>query len=437
MNNSITPIGISNYQNRQKHFGIKQKDRAGHIYCLGKTGTGKSTLLLNMVIHDIQTGKGAGIIDPHGDLAREIIDHIPESRMKDVVYFDTTDTGYPIAFNPLHKVRREDSYLVASSIVTSLKKLWLDSWGPRLEHILRHTILSLIASPNRTLLDITTMLTDYEFRKRILFSVDDKTIHEFWQKEFEPLSIQLKNEMIAPILNKVGLFRTHPVLRNILGQNHSAFEVSKLMDEGKIFIANLSKGMLGEAGTQLLGSLLITQFQTASLERSRQPELTRRPFHLYVDEVHSFMTLSFADILSESRKYGLCLFLTHQYIDQLEEEIRTAIFGNVGTLVSFRVGAIDAEYLAKEFYPVFEVDDLINLPRYSMYLKLMIDGATSKPFSAMSLPPQRGKDSVKEKAVELSRKKYGKERALVEKSIFERNAGLPEKNKEANLFESL
>ena len=435
MNNSITPIGISNYQNKHKHFGIKQKDRSAHIYCLGKTGTGKSTLLLNMAIHDIETGKGAGIIDPHGDLAEELLHYIPIKRIKDIVYLNASDTEYPIAFNPLYMVSRENRYLIASSIVTALKKLWIDSWGPRLEHILRHSLLSLVLSPNKTLLDITPMLTDYEFRKKVLFSVSDKAIHNFWQKEFEPLPIQVKNEIISPILNKVGLFSTHPVLRNILGQRRSSFDISKVMDEGKIFIANLSKGILGEAGTQLLGSLLITQFETAALERSKQPQNLRNPFHLYIDEMHSFMTLSFADILSESRKYGLCLFLTHQYIEQLDEKIRTSVFGNVGTLISFRVGAEDAEYLEKEFFPVFEKEDIINLPKYSMYLKLMIDGATSRPFSAITLPLNNNKYPFKEKAIELSRKKYGRERGLVEKSIFNRYQKPTEENKEPGLFD--
>lgn len=424
----ITPIGKTNYHNKEIHFGIKQTDRTGHIYCLGKTGTGKSTLLLNMAIHDIQTGKGIGIIDPHGDLAKELIEYIPEERIADVIYLNTTDTEYPVAFNPIYKVARENRYFVASSIVTALKKLWLDSWGPRLEHVLRLTILSLVSAPHNTLLDITPMLTDYDFRRQVLLAIDDRDIQNFWQKEFEPLSNQLKQEVIAPILNKVGLFTTHPVLRNILGQNQSAFDVLKMMDEGKIFIANLSKGTLGEAGTQLLGSLLITQFQTASLSRSKQTSQSRKPFHLYVDEMHSFMTLSFADILSESRKYGLCLFLTHQFTDQLDEDILKSILGNAGTLITFRLGSNDAIKLKDEFFPVFTETDLINIPKYHIYLKLLIDGTTSAPFSAITHAVKGEKEYRGNEVIAYSRNKYAFPKEVAERHLYARHIKEKEKS---------
>lgn len=417
---NITPIGITNYQNIKKRFGIKKKDRTGHIYTLGKTGAGKSTLLLNMALSDIRTGEGVGIIDPHGDLSEQLLEYIPKERINDVIYFNTTDREFVTAFNPVSNVEKHNRYLVASTVVTTLKKIWIDNWGPRLEHILRNTILSLVCYPGSTLLDIIPMLTDYEFRKRVLYSVDDNSLHEFWYKEFETLSPQLKNEFIAPILNKVGLFTMHPVLKLILGQKTNMIDILQIMDEKKIFIANLSKGALGEAGTQLLGSLLITQFQVASLQRSKQSIESRVPFYLYVDEMHSFMTHSFADTLSESRKYGLALYLTHQYTGQLDEGILKAILGNVGTLIVFRLGAQDAHALKEEFYPVFTEIDLINLPQYTIYIKLLIDGTTSQPFSATTFPIQGDKTSQKEIVIEISRKKYTKSKSAVEEDLFKR-----------------
>jgi hypothetical protein len=414
----VTYIGITNYQSKHIRFGIKKKDRAGHIYCIGKTGTGKSTLLLNMAISDIHNGDGVAVIDPHGDLSNEILDYIPKERVKDIIYFNTTDIQYPIAFNPLHKIKAGDEYMVASTIVSALKKIWSDSWGPRLEHILRNTLLSLAYHPDSTLLDIVPMLTNFEFRRQVLYSVSDSAIHEFWQKEFEPLSQQLKNEFIAPIVNKVGLFATHPVLRYIVGQNHDAIDVASIMDTRKILVVNLSKGILGEEATQLLGSLIITQFQIASLSRAKQGIDHRSPYFLFIDEMHSFMTLSFADILSESRKYGLSLFLTHQFTDQVDEEILNAIIGNVGTIITFRIGPRDAELLKQEFHPVFNQTDLIGLPQYCIYLKLLIDGTTSQPFSAQTLPIEKNKQYTKNEIIVNSRKSYANKMEIVEKSIF-------------------
>lgn len=431
----VTYIGVTNYQSARIKFGIKQKDRSGHIYCIGKTGAGKSTLLLNMAISDIQNGCGVGIVDPHGDIAESILEYIPEERIKDVVYFNGCDTDYPIAFNPLFNVQENNRHLVASSLVSALKKSWADSWGPRLEHILRNSFLTLLHYPDASLLDIQPLLTNSEFRKRVLEYVGDTTLLNFWYKEFYPMPPQLKAEAISPIVNKVGLFQTHPLIRNIVSQQVSSFSIADIMNQKKIFIANLSKGALGEDGTQLIGTLLVTQFQTASLSRVHLPIDKRYPFHLYIDEMHSFLTLSFSDILSESRKYGLTLFLTHQYIDQLHEKIRNAILGNVGTLIAFRIGASDAAILEQEFAPVFTCEDLVRLPRYSIYIKLLIDGTTSQPFSAMTLQPQIAIDSLKEKVIEHSRKKYGRERAMVEKSIFERHQQPPEVGRAKGLFD--
>jgi hypothetical protein len=413
----ITPIGITDWRNTNQIFGIKEYDRLGHIYCIGKTGSGKSTLLLNMVISDMEKGNGVGVIDPHGDLAEELLHYVPKNRLRDVVYVNTSDIEFPIAFNPFYNVKEQDRYLVAETVVTTLKKLFLESWGPRLEHILRNTLLSLTYYSKSTLLDIVPMLTDYEFRKQVLYTVPILSLQDYWHKEFDPLSPQLKNEFIAPIINKVGLFTSHPIIRNILGQQQSKIDIAEIMNTKKIFIANLSKGTLGEAGTQLLGSLLVTQFQIASLGRATRPLQTRTPFYLFIDEVHSFITKSFADILSESRKYGLGLFITHQFLDQLPEDIQKSIIGNVGTLIAFRVGSRDARILAEEFYPVFSQSDLINLPRYHIYLKLLIDGTTSKPFSAITMPVNKPLASYKTEIVTQSRNNYAKEKTSIENEI--------------------
>ncbi len=416
-----TPIGITNWRNDKQPFSIKDADRLGHIYVIGKTGVGKSTLLLNMAISDIQKGKGICIIDPHGDIAESILHHIPNERIDDVIYFNPKDIAYPIA-------------LVASGLISTFKKIWADSWGPRLEYILRFTLLTLLEYPDATLLDIQPLLTDIYFRNKVLGYVTNVHTLSFWKNEFDKYSPALRSEAITPILNKTGVFLTSIPLRNIVGQKIRGFRMQTVLDESKILIANLSKGEIGEDASSLLGSILITSIQLASLFRSTKREQGRIPFYLYVDEMHSFISLSFVDILAEARKYKLSLFLTHQYIDQVHEKIRSAIFGNVGTIISFRIGANDAEYLAKEFHPVFTEDDLINLPRYSMYLKLMIDGATSQPFSATSLPSKSVTDSFKEKVIVLSRNRYGRKRAIVEKGIFERYQQ-KEENKEKGLFD--
>ena len=387
MNNDITYIGKTNWRGEGKLFGIKDKDRLRHIYCIGQTGVGKSTLLENMAISDIEHGNGLCVIDPHGDIAEDILKYIPESRKKDLIYFNPSDLEHPIAFNPLSNINEKYHHLVASGLISTFKKIWADSWGPRMEYILRFSLLTLLCFPDATLLDIQPLLTDKDFRKHILGYTDNQTIHAFWKNEFDAYSPRLRSEAISPILNKTGLFLTCTPLKNIVGQKESSFKMAQVMDTGKILICNLSKGTIGEDASSILGSMLVTSIQLAALHRAKQPEDSRKPFYLYVDEMHSFVSLSFADILAEARKYKLGLFMAHQYIDQLNEKIGAAIFGNVGTVIAFRVGAVDAEYLAKEFYPVFNEQDLINLPKYSMYLKLMIDGATSVSFSATTLPP--------------------------------------------------
>ena len=416
----ITPIGITNYRNKNIPFGIKDRDRLGHIYVIGKTGTGKSTLLQSMAISDIDHDNGFCVIDPHGDVAENLLNYISYDRIEDVIYFNPQDLEFPIAFNPLKKVHPNYHHVVVSGLLSTFKKIWADNWGPRLEHVLRFTLLTLLEYQDATLLDIQPLLTDAAFRTQILSRVQTQQLLSFWHNEFAKYSTALRAEAISPILNKVGIFSSSALLRNIVGQKNRSFHLSNVLDEGKILIANLSKGALGEDVSALLGSMLVTSIQLAALHRAKQPEHTRRPFYLYVDECHSFLTDSFSDILAESRKYGLGLFLANQYIEQLKDEIRAAIFGNIGTLISFRVGANDAHYLSKEFHPVFDETDLVNLPRYSMYLKLMIDGATSRPFSADTLPIKVPANSFKQEIIAISRQLNGRNRENVQRELLKR-----------------
>ena len=404
---AITPLGTTNWRETNQVFGIKDADRLGHIYVIGKTGTGKSTLLEQMAISDIKNGNGLCVIDPHGDIAEDLLHYIPQDKIKDVIYFNATDTAHPIGFNPLSSIEPKDFNLVTSNLIITFKKIWAESWGPRLEHIMRFSMLSLLHYPSATLLDMQRLLTDPFFRRKVLNHVSDHSIIEFWEREFDKYSPQLRSEAIAPILNKTGILLASLPLRNIIGQPQSSFEMHEILRSQKILICNLSKGQIGEDAAAILGSIIVTAIQGAAFARASVEPSKRTPFYLYIDEVHSFVTLSFADILAEARKYGLSVFLAHQYIEQLHEKIRAAIFGNVGTMIVFRVGATDAAYLAKEFHPVFSEDDLVNLPRYSMYLKLMINGATSKPFSATTLPLSEVPSSFKDKVIAYSQQCYG------------------------------
>ena len=418
----ITSIGITNYRNQKIPFGIKDNDRLNHLYVIGKTGTGKSTLLLTMAISDIKRGNGLCVIDPHGDIAEQLLDYIPPNRIQDVIYLNPTDTTHVVAYNPLQGIPASQQHLAVAGLIASFKKIWVDSWGPRLEYILRHCLTTLCSYPGATLLDIQPLLTDHAFRKEVLSYCTDHYLRAFWYQEFDKYSPALKAEAISPILNKVGLFTAIEQLRFVIGQNTSSFTMQEVMDNKKILICNLSKGELGEDATAILGSLLVNAIQLAAMQRAAIPEEERVPFYLYVDEMHSFVSLSFADILAEARKYKLSLFLAHQYIEQLHEKVRHAIFGNVGTMIMFRVGADDAKYLATEIHPPFTEEDLVNLPRYSMYLKLMIDGATSQPFSATTERLKPPDASIKEHVTAASRQIYGKPKALVEAEQLARHS---------------
>jgi len=415
--NAITPFAITNYRDIRRRFGIKQKNRRGHMYVVGMTGTGKSTLICNMASHDINAGYGLALIDPHGDLAEEVLDSVPSSRVNDVIYLNAFDLEYPLAFNPLQQVAADQRYLVASGIISTLKKVWSESWGPRLEHILRHALLTLLENPRSTLLDLPRLLTDEQFRELALRRVTQPEVRAFWFSEFGRYSSWMRSEAVSPILNKLGQFVTSIPLRNIVGQQKSAVNFRAIIDEGKILIANLSKGQIGEDNCSLLGAMIVTHIQLAALSRANLPEARRRPFYFYVDEFHDFLTLSFADILSASRKYGLNLVLAHQNLMQIDEKLRAAILGNAGTIISFRVGVEDAELLAKAFYPVFGESDLVNLPNYHIYLKLLIDGAPSQPFSAVTLAPGSSITSHKQEIIEHSRHEYAQPRAKVEQAL--------------------
>ncbi|MDP3729552.1 MAG: type IV secretion system DNA-binding domain-containing protein [bacterium] len=415
-------FGIVNFRNQQKKFGIKIDDRRRHMYVIGKTGVGKTTLLQTMVLGDIEAGRGFGVVDPHGEFAESMLDFIPEHRMKDVIYFNPSDMDYPIAFNPLEQVGTEFRHLVASSIMGVFAKIWADAWSARMQYILNNTLLALLEYPGSTLLGIMRMLNDKDYRDKVVSNLKDPVVKSFWVKEFARYSQKFETEATAAIQNKVGQLVTNPLIRNILGQSYSSMDMRKLMDERKILIVNLSKGRIGEDNSALLGAMIITKLQLAAMSRIDIPEKARQDFYLYVDEFQNFATDSFANILSEARKYRLCLILAHQYIRQLvsseNTKVRDAIFGNVGTLISFRVGGEDAEFLEREFQPDFMTTDFVGLSKYNFYIKLMIDGVASRPFSAHTIKPSEvPTTSLRDMIIQNSRRDYGTPRAIVEEKI--------------------
>ncbi len=418
-NSEITVFAQTNFRNQQRKFGIKVDDRRRHMYLIGKTGMGKSTVLENMVINDIRSGEGLALVDPHGDLAEKILKFIPTSRVNDVIYFNPSDTDFPIAFNILENISEDYKHLVAYGLVGVFKKIWADSWGPRMEYILTNTILALLDYPGSTLLGVMRMLVDKQYRKKVVAKVQDPVVKTFWADEFNNYSEKFRTEAIAPIQNKVGQFLASSIIRNIVGQSKSTIEMRQLMDEQKILIINLSKGRVGEENSALLGAMMITKLQIAAMSRVDIAEDDRKDFFLYVDEFQNFATDSFAGILSEARKYRLCLIMAHQYIEQLSDMVKAAVFGNVGTLIVFRVGATDAAEFELEFAPQFTPQDIVNLNKYTFCLRLMIDGVATEPFSAMGLPPftQDGPDNS-DKVIKVSRERYARPRHIVEDRII-------------------
>lgn len=414
----ICLFGQTFYRNQLRRFGIKTDDRRRHMYVIGKTGMGKTTVMENMVLNDIYKGHGVGIVDPHGDFAEKIIDFIPPHRINDVVYFNPGDVDNPIGFNVLEVTTEEQKHLIAAGLMGIFKKIWPDVWSSRMEYILNNTVLALLDYPGSTLLGINRLLSDKDFRKKVVSQLTDPVIKSFWQNEFASYNDRYAQEAVAPIQNKIGQFLSASVIRNMVAQVTSTINIREIMDSRKILIMNLSKGRIGEDNSRLLGGMLITKIQLAAMERVDTPEADRKDFFLYVDEFQNFATPSFANILSEARKYRLSLIMAHQYVLQLDEVVSAAVFGNVGTIMAFRVGGGDAEALAKEFAPVFMEEDIVNLAKYHIILKLMIDGVASQPFSAMTMPPIGSPTGSREKVIRVSRERYSQRREVIEDKII-------------------
>jgi DNA-directed RNA polymerase subunit RPC12/RpoP len=419
--NDIIYLAQTNFRNAMRKFGIKTDDRRRHMYVIGKTGMGKTTLLENMILADIYAGHGCCYVDPHGDTAEKLIDYIPSWRINDVIYFNPSDTEYPIAFNILEAVDPKMKNLVTSALMSIFKKIWENVWSARMEYILNNTILALLDTPGTTLLGVNRMLSDKDYRLEIVKNIKDPIVKQFWVQEFAAYDAKFASEAVAPIQNKIGQFLSSSVMRNIVAQAKSSINIREMMDQQKILIINLSKGRVGEDAMRLLGGMLITKIQVAAMERIDTPEKERQDFYLFVDEFQNFAVDSFASILSEARKYRLNLIMAHQYIAQLEHNgntvVRDAVFGNVGTIITFRVGSPDAIFMENEFMPRFTPDDLINLPKTGIYLKLMIDGVSSQPFSASTLPPIGQRTESSQKVIEQSRERYAGNREMIEERV--------------------
>jgi hypothetical protein len=417
----ITYFADTDARNRRVRFGIKAEDRTRHVYVIGKTGMGKSVLLENMAVQDIRNGNGFCFMDPHGSAIETLLEYVPEERIKDVVYFAPFDVEHPISFNVMEDVGFDKRHLVLAGLMSTFKKIWVDAWSARMEYILGNTILALLEYPDSTLLDVNKMLTDKTFRKKVLNYITDPSVKSFWVDEFAKYTDRFAAEATPSISNKIGQFTGNPLIRNIIGQPKSSFDLRELMDNKKILLVNLSKGQIGEQNANLLGSMFITKIYLGALSRADAGDdaLQQLPnFYLYVDEFQSFANDSFANILSEARKYKLNLTIAHQYIEQMSDEVRAAVFGNVGTMITFRVGSYDAEVLEKEFAPTFTAEDIVNLGAYQIYLRLMIDRIGSAPFSAATMPPlEKQEVDFVSQIIDSSRQQFAKPRAEVEELI--------------------
>lgn len=380
--NDITYFAKTTWRNEGKLFGIRQADRLLHTYAIGKTGTGKSTILKAMFLQDVAAHRGCCLLDPHGDLVNGILASIPAERSADVIYFNAADPALTLKYNPFKRVSYEKRSLIASGIMEVFKKLWADAWGVRLEHVLRNCILALLDQPSASVADIPKILLEKEFRLEAIRNIENPSVKDFWEKEF----VVYKWYDFLPVLNKVGGMLAHPTIRRLLVENPDEVFLRRAMDGNKIILVNLSKGHLGEDAAHILGALFISSLSAAAFSRADTEEASRVPFMLYMDEFHNFTTLSLVNMFAELRKFKVGMILAHQYMHQLDEEIRRAILGNAGTLISFRVGVEDAQYLVKEMLPVFELEDFVNLPNYHVCLKLMINGVPSRAFSAILLP---------------------------------------------------
>lgn len=411
-------IGETNYRNERQVFGIKRVDRRRHLYIVGKTGSGKSKLLELLIISDIQNGQGCCLIDPHGDLAKELLQFVPKERIKDVIYVDPSDRDFPIGFNPLEPVPDYESRQHLSRFFIAIfKKQFQAEWNPRMEHLIRYITLALLETPDSSVLGIPRMLQDTAFRQRVIQQLEDPVVKGFWTNEFSTSNQQWNTEAIVPIVNKVGQFVANPIVRNMIGQRKNMLNFDKFMNEGKIVIINITKGKLGDDNMALLGAMFITKIQQAALARAKVEEEKRRDFYFYVDEFQNFATEAFSTILSEARKYRLNLTMAHQYIAQLPEDVKATAFGNVGTIIVFPVGGDDAAYLQKEFAPTFTADDMINLNTREMYVKMSVDGRVTTPFSARTINVPKPTFNYSVEIVNNSRMTYGRNRVSVENEI--------------------
>jgi len=404
----INFFGRTVFKNRDLIFGIKDEDRRRHLWAIGKTGTGKSTLIANMAIDDMKKGRGIAIIDPHGDLSDTIMNYVPASRINDVIYFNPIDRDRPVRINILEVRDPAQRELVVSGIVAIFNKLYGHSWGPRLEYILRNTLLALSETPGATLVDVPRMLTERNYRQQVVANLKDVVIRRYFENEFERMSEKMMQESIAPILNKVGQFVSSPLIRAIIERPQSSIDMEEIMNEGKILIANLSQGKLGEDNAALVGAMLITKFQLAAMNRVERAESDRRDFYLYVDEFQNFATTSFIKILSEARKYKLNLTMANQYMAQIPLEVQKAILGNAGSIISFTIGADDARIIMKEFGDVFTDKDLVNLENFQIAVRLMVDSMSGRAFVARTLPLPASKNQNREKVIRVSRERWGR-----------------------------
>jgi type IV secretory pathway TraG/TraD family ATPase VirD4 len=384
---SVIRFARVDFRRDRRVFGIKNEDRFSHVYIIGKTGTGKSTLIETMALQDLERGNGFALVDPHGDLAERIASRILASREADTIYFNASDPAQPYGYNPLRQVRPNFISLAASGLMEVLKKMWADSWGVRMEHILRNVLLALLEQPDATMSSVLRILSDRSYRKNIARSLKNLTVKNFLQNEFERFTFGYRADGIAPIQNKIGAFLADPLMLRMLTQPEKDLHIRKIMDSGGVLLVNLAKGRLGEDSSALLGGLLVTTIGLAAFSRADAPSEDRKDFFVYVDEFQSFTTLALVNMFSELRKYRVGFTVAHQYLHQLDPDIRHAVLGNAGTIMSFRVGAEDALYVEKEFQGRFDLIDVAQLANYRIYIKLMIDGMPSHPFSATTLKP--------------------------------------------------